>query len=93
MLLIMLKNFNKNYRNISIFTSISYHSVFTRALFLFFQHSQQHDALLTLLPITPCTHKLKDGIAYNKKKFYQLRWMNNVIFRRIKGEIFQASFF
>jgi hypothetical protein len=57
----MLKNFNKNYRNnrnISIFTSISYHSVLTRPPFLFFQ---QYD---TLLPIVPCTHKLKAGIAY-----------------------------
>jgi hypothetical protein len=26
-----------------------------------FQHNQQFD---TLLPITPCAHKLKDGIAY-----------------------------
>jgi hypothetical protein len=26
-----------------------------------FQHNQQHD---TLLPITPCAHKLKAGIAY-----------------------------
>jgi hypothetical protein len=60
----MLKNFNKNYRNnrnISIFTSISYHSVLTRPPFLFFQHNQQCD---TLLPIVPCTHKLKAGIAY-----------------------------
>ena len=58
----MLKNFNKNYqnnRNISIFTSISHHSVFTRPPFLFFQHSQQCD---TLLPIVPCTHKLKAGL-------------------------------
>jgi hypothetical protein len=60
----MLKNFNKNCRNnrnISIFTSISYHSVFTRPPFLFFQHNQQYD---TLLSIIPCTHKLKAGIAY-----------------------------
>ena len=60
----MLKNFNKNYRNnrkISIFTSINYHSVFTRPSFLFFQHNHQCD---TLLPIVPCTHKLKAGIAY-----------------------------
>jgi hypothetical protein len=58
------ENFNKNYRNnrnISIFTSISYHSVITRPPFLFFQHNQQYD---TLLPIIPCTHKLKAGIAY-----------------------------
>jgi hypothetical protein len=64
MLLIMLKNFNlncRNNRNISIFTSISYHFVFTRPPFLFVQHIQQYD---TLLPITPCTHKLKVGIAY-----------------------------
>jgi hypothetical protein len=60
----MLKNFNKNCwnnQNISMFTSISYHSVFTWPPFLFFQHNQQCD---TLLPITPCTHKLKAGIAY-----------------------------
>jgi hypothetical protein len=60
----MLKNFNKNYRNnrnISIFTSVSYHSVFTRPPFLFFQHNQQYD---TLLPIIPCKRKLKAGIAY-----------------------------
>ena len=37
--------------------------MFTRALFLFFQHNQQHD---TLLPITTCTHKLKAGIAYSQ---------------------------
>jgi hypothetical protein len=58
------KNFNKNCRNnrnISIFTSMSYHSVFTRPPFLFFQHNQQYD---TLLPIIPCTHELKAGIAY-----------------------------
>jgi hypothetical protein len=64
----MLKNFNKNYRNnqnISIFTSISYHSVFTRPPFLFFQHNQQYD---TLLPIVPCTHKLKAGITYSLVK-------------------------
>jgi hypothetical protein len=29
--------------------------------FLFFQHNQQYD---TLLPIIPCTHELKAGIAY-----------------------------
>ena len=60
----MLKNFNKNYRNnwnISIFTSISYHSVFTRPPFLFFQYNHQCDILL---PIVSCTHKLKAGIAY-----------------------------
>jgi hypothetical protein len=57
-LLIMLKNVNKNCRNnrnISIFTSINYHSEFTRPPFLFFQHNHQYD---TLLPIVPCTHKL-----------------------------------
>ena len=51
-LLIMLKNFNKNYRNnrnISIFTSISYHSVFTRPPFLFFQHNQQYDMELPII--------------------------------------------
>jgi hypothetical protein len=58
------EKFQKNYRsnrNISIFTSISYHSVFTRPPFLFFQHNQQYD---TLLPIIPCKHKLKAGIVY-----------------------------
>jgi hypothetical protein len=35
--------------------------VFTRLLFLFFQHNQQYD---TLLPITPCMHELKAGIAF-----------------------------
>ena len=60
-LLIMLKNFNKNCRNISIFTSISYHTVFTQPPFLICQHNRQYD---TLLPIPPCTHKLKAGIAY-----------------------------
>ena len=66
----MLKIFNKNYRNnrnISIFTSISYHSVFWRPPFLFFQHNQQCD---TLLPIVPCTHKLKAGIAYSHLELY-----------------------
>ena len=54
----MLKNFNKNYRNnrnISIFTRISYHSVFTRPLFLLIQHNHKCD---TLLPIVPCTRPL-----------------------------------
>ena len=36
--------------------------MFTRPPFLFFQHHQQCD---TLLPIVPCTHKLKAGIAYS----------------------------
>jgi hypothetical protein len=35
--------------------------VFARPQFLFFQHNHQCD---TLLPIVPCTHKLKAGIAY-----------------------------
>jgi hypothetical protein len=63
-LLICWKFFNKNCRNnrnISIFTSINYHSVFIRP-FLFFQHNQQYD---TLLPILPCAHKLQAGIAYS----------------------------
>jgi hypothetical protein len=51
-----------SYRNISIFTSISYHSLFTWPPFLFFQHDLQYDTC-TLLP-TPCVHKLKAGIAY-----------------------------
>jgi hypothetical protein len=58
----MLKNFNKKYRNnrnISIFTSITLR-VYTATIFIF-QHNQQYD---TLLPIVPCTHKLKAGIAY-----------------------------
>jgi hypothetical protein len=29
--------------------------------FKIFQHNQQYD---TLLPVTPCMHKLKAGIAY-----------------------------
>jgi hypothetical protein len=33
----------------------------TRPPFLFFHHNQQYD---TLLPILPCTQKLKPGIAY-----------------------------
>ena len=48
----MLKNFNincRNNRNISIFTSISYHSVFTRPPFLFFQHNQQYDTIVTCI--------------------------------------------
>jgi hypothetical protein len=40
--------------------------VFTRPPFLFFQHNQQYD---TLLPIIPCTHKLKAGIAYRAFAF------------------------
>jgi hypothetical protein len=35
--------------------------MFIRPPFLFFQHNQQYD---TLLPIIPRTHKLKAGIAY-----------------------------
>jgi hypothetical protein len=57
----MLKKVNKNCRNISILTGISRHSVFTRPPFLFFQHFQQYDTLVT---VTPCAHKLKAGIAY-----------------------------
>jgi hypothetical protein len=34
--------------------------------FYFFQHNQLCD---TLLPITPCTHKLKAGIAYSIEQF------------------------
>jgi hypothetical protein len=34
--------------------------VFKQPPFLFFQHNQQYD---TLLPILPCTHKLKAGIV------------------------------
>ena len=37
--------------------------MFTRPPFLIFQHNHQCD---TLLPIVPCTHKLKAGIAYCK---------------------------
>jgi hypothetical protein len=36
----------------------------TRPPFLFFQHNQQYD---TLLPIIPCTHKLKAGIANSRQ--------------------------
>jgi hypothetical protein len=84
----MLKNFNKNFqnnRNISIFTSISYHSVFTRPPFLFFQHNQQCD---TLLPIVPCTHKLKAGIACScKKKLYINNFASfNIVFYQIFQE-------
>ena len=35
-LLIMLKKFDKNCRNISVFTSISYHSVFTQSNHFYF---------------------------------------------------------
>jgi hypothetical protein len=45
----MLKNFNKNCRN------NRYISIFTSISY------QQYD---TLLPIPPCTHKLKAGTAY-----------------------------
>jgi hypothetical protein len=73
----MLKNFSNNCRNnrtISIFTSISYHFVFTRPPFLFFQLNRQYD---TLLPIIPCTHKLKAGIAIQKKNFRKKFFPNN----------------
>jgi hypothetical protein len=43
--------------------------MFTRPPFLFFQHNQQYD---TLLPIPPCTHKLKAGIAYWRIAFITL---------------------
>ena len=45
------------------------HSVFTRPPFLFLQHNQQYD---TLLPIPPCTHKLKAGIPYYLSSNYEL---------------------
>jgi hypothetical protein len=41
--------------------------MFTWSPFLFFQHNQQYD---TLLSITPCTHKLKAGIAYWRSDSY-----------------------
>jgi hypothetical protein len=66
---IMLKKFNKNCRNnrnIAIFTSIRYHSVFTRPPFLFFQHNQQHDTLFQSSPARINHHKLKAGIAYSE---------------------------
>jgi hypothetical protein len=59
----LLKNFNKNCRNISIFTNISYITLCSHGHhFLFFQHNQQHD---TALSTPPCTHKPKAGIAYS----------------------------
>jgi hypothetical protein len=58
----MLKNFNKLPKQPKYFNIYnSYHSMFTWPSFLFFQHYQQYD---TLLPITPCMHNLKAGIAY-----------------------------
>jgi hypothetical protein len=44
--------------------------VFTRPSFLFFQLNQQY---YTLLPIPPCTHKLKAGIAYSVVATLMLR--------------------
>jgi hypothetical protein len=84
----MLKHFNKNYRNnrnISIFTSISYHSVFIWPPFLFFQHNQQCD---TLLPIVPCTHKLKAGIAY----YNFFRFSILMVVGAGRGPLVRASF-
>jgi hypothetical protein len=43
--------------------------VSTRSPFLFFQQNQQYD---TLLPISPCAHKLKAGIAYLKWTIVQI---------------------
>jgi hypothetical protein len=58
----MLKKFNKLPKQPKYFNIYnSYHSLFTWPPFLFFQHYQQYD---TLLPIIPCTHNLKAGIAY-----------------------------
>jgi hypothetical protein len=64
---------------------MSYHFVFTRALFLFFQHSQQHD---TLLPITPCTHKLKAGIVYFRHHGFTLwtRVLTPDIYMELSGD-------
>jgi hypothetical protein len=67
----MLENYNtncRNNRNISIFTSISFHFVFTQLPFLFFQHNQQYYTLL-VLPIIPCTHK-KISHSYYFSKHY-----------------------
>jgi hypothetical protein len=36
-------------------------SVVSTVFIEIFQHNQQYD---TLLPVTPCAHKLKAGIAY-----------------------------
>jgi hypothetical protein len=45
--------------------------------FLFFQHNQQYD---TLLPIPPCMHKLKAGIAY-RMKGKKNRQINNIVYK------------
>ena len=41
-----------------------------------FQHNQQHD---TLLPLTPCVHKLKAGIAYVERAGSMARSMTSPI--------------
>jgi hypothetical protein len=46
--------------------------VFTQPPFLFFQYNQQYD---TLLPIIPCTHKLKAGIAYCALKTWNMTFI------------------
>jgi hypothetical protein len=38
-----------------------------------FQHNQQYD---TLLPIIPCTHKLKAGIAYSSASLFPAEYQN-----------------
>jgi hypothetical protein len=55
------------------------YSVFTWSPFLFFQHNQKYD---TLLPIAPCTHKLKAGIAYCFGIFVTL--LTHIIIIKIK---------
>jgi hypothetical protein len=37
-----------------------------------FQHNQQYD---TLLPIIPCTHKLKAGIAYSSASLFPAEYL------------------
>jgi hypothetical protein len=45
-----------------ILVNIEIFGLFRQFFIELFQHNQQYD---TLLPITPCPHKLKAGIAYS----------------------------
>ena len=45
---------------------IAYTEFVNIEIFRLFRHNQQYD---TLLPVTPCKHKLKAGIAYWNKYF------------------------
>jgi hypothetical protein len=58
------------------------YSAISVVLIEIFQHNQQYD---TLLPVSPCTHKWKAGIAYSDPRIYTLPksmslWLQSLMF-------------